>query len=275
MLEPKLKRRYTWPVELLGVIVEDGEVIIGTEDQIFPNGEINEDFINLQHQQNIRGNCSTCTSPVATQVSHKTERVEIECETELETGEGVHDAGSCSQIGLLTEKNDSYPKNAARPVPSSSRKFAGSNYDSCVRDVNEKYGIFSPKIINVCSGKKQVVVDQHLTYGTCENDSTKQHHAHNESLQQDGNCNSFVGMHVQSDKNSASTSYIGTCPSDESGDDEHSNNEILQVQVSSLYPVTEEDNVFTHNNAGVTPTQTNIRREASRKVPGNINKLSQ
>lgn len=289
MLEPKLKRRYTWPVELLGVIVEDGEVIIGTEEQIFPNGQINSDFINLQHQQNLHAQhqpCSVQTSntsqPARVSSTSNDLRLDLvknclqvdfvtnndECDSsdedndEEDMNQGFHvEQGSSSNIRLLKHANvGSFKEKAKIPLSSSSSQRVKYDVFGDDRSGIGKHNILSPTIINIDGSHdtKQVQVEHGLC--TCGQSTNTQYNGQAKEKNCLTNCGPVKGEQIFTsslgyEKNS--TSYNGTCSNYDPNDlEENSSNEVLQV--SSLYPVTEED-ALTHT------APTGIGRESSIK----------
>ncbi len=270
MLESKLKRRYTWPVELLGVIVEDGEVIIGTEEQIFPNGQINSDFINLQHQQNLHAQhhpCSAQTSnssqPPRVSSTSNDLRLDLvknclqvdfvanndECDSsdedndEEDMNQGFHvEQGSSSNIRLLKHTSVGSNKEKAKNTLSSSQR---AEYDVFGDDRSgiEKHNILSPTIINIDGSHDTKQVQVEHGFCTCGLSTNKQYNGQASEENCLTNCGPKKGEQIFTsslDYEKNSTSYNGTCSNYDPNDlEENSSNEVLQV--SSLYPVTEED----------------------------------
>lgn len=280
MLESKLKRRYTWPVELLGVIVEDGEVIIGTEDQIFPNGQINSDFINLQHQQNLHAQHHPCTVQTSNtsqsgRVSGTSNNLRLdlvndclqvdllsnkdECNSSDEDNDeegmnqGFHvEQGSSSNIRLLKHANcGSNTEKAKIPLSSSER----GEYDVFGDDRSGigKHNILSPTIINIDGSHDTNQVQVEHGSCTCAQSTNKHNNGQAKEKNCLTNCGPAKGEQIFTSGlgyEKKSTSYNGTCFNyDPNDQEENSSNEVLQV--SSLYPVTEED-ALTHTHTAST-----------------------
>ncbi|CAL8110048.1 unnamed protein product [Orchesella dallaii] len=265
MLESKLKRRYTWPVELLGVIVEDGEVIIGTEEQIFPDGQINSNFINLQHQQNLNlqttcaavganNNVGLCVTTNGSKSDGGASKSDCDSQDNSKKNNPLPQQQNSSNFGLLQIQHPSDTEQV-HLLPSSSRRHGV--------DESENFSIFSPRIINIVGSHGRTQVEQDHSFCTCK--STNKHDADgipcggaiNNECGSSGTCAPHPGASKSRDHN-------GRYPrnSQYDMDDNFSvNNEILQVQVSSLYPVTEED-VFT------TTSETNEISSGSKKGAG-------
>lgn len=263
MLESKLKRRYTWPVELLGVIVEDGEVIIGTEEQIFPNGQINADFINLQQNLQLQStnclrskqngnasvaNTSHCSTRATNSAKVDGESSEISRNplnriVDNDSGADTFEKASCSENRSL--KHEVTDENESAWLLSCSRTNADS--DAGASDLEqEKYTEISPRIINITGSHGKKEVDH--KFCTCGKSTNKLHIDHRRAsgavsrVVECTNGNS-IAKHVEC-KNGIRECYDGTCSNNEHSDPEdNSGNEILEVEVhvSSLYPVTEED----------------------------------
>lgn len=273
MLESKLKRRYTWPVELLGVIVEDGEVIIGTEEQIFPNGQINADFINLQHQQNLhlQGNCSTRPAPTGnTDDNHPVNKIN-------------RSVADCSKKFTISRKNEDLSESQVSPehetstllnhcAASDKKKHVSSTNDNTNGPIECYATVYSPRIINI-SGKTEQVDHNFCTCnGNVSRTSGNSTNKHNYNNNQVASVINDVGTRdtfqndVQNWKRPATRERFNSASSNGSRsgarcqngyhgehDDNPGYNEILQVQISSLYPVTEEE-VFT---AAIEPKSVN------------------